>query len=258
MVSAKPHLAFLHGGGQGSWVWEPTISALQMQDAHCFGKILALDVPGCGAKRGQATDGLSPADVVQELISDIERAGLRDTLLIGHSLAGNLLPAIAAMRPDLFRRLVYVSCSIPLPGQTVLQMMGNSVHGDNELEVGWPVDPATTPMQDRYAAMYCEDMDEEQGRAYLASLNRDDWPTAFFTNTRFDFDMDQVPASYILCEKDCILPAAWQETFAKRFHAERVIRLDAGHQVMITRPHALAEILRLEALAENSIHPPDS
>ncbi|MNC99561.1 hypothetical protein D3C83_178940 [compost metagenome] len=39
----------------------------------------------------------------------------------------------------------------------------------------------------------------------------------------------------------------WQETFADRFHAQRIIRVDAGHQVQNTRPHALAEILRQEA-----------
>ena len=54
-------------------------------------------------------------------------------------------------------------------------------------------------------------------------------------------------ASYVVCLRDGSLPVAWQETFATRLKAHRRARIDAGHQVMNTRPHALAEILRLEA-----------
>jgi pimeloyl-ACP methyl ester carboxylesterase len=258
MTSTKPDLAFLHGGGQGSWAWEPTIAALRIQDDACFGKVLALDVPGCGEQRGRTTNGITPADVAQELIAEIERRSMSDIVLVGHSLAGNVLPAIAEARSDLFRRLVYLSCSIPLPGQTVLQMMGNGIHGSNDNEVGWPVDPETTVMHDRYTAMYCEDMGEEQAKSFLTSLDRDNWPAAFFTNTLFDFDMSRVPATYVLCQKDRILPAAWQQIFAERFNAERVVQLDAGHQAMITRPHALAEILRQEGATTTATKPQES
>ena len=39
----------------------------------------------------------------------------------------------------------------------------------------------------------------------------------------------------------------WQERFAARVHANSTPRIDAGHQVMNTRPQALAEILLVEA-----------
>jgi pimeloyl-ACP methyl ester carboxylesterase len=211
------------------------------------GRALALDVPGCGEKRGRATAALTPKDVAEELIGDIERAGLRDVVLVGHSLAGNLLPAIAEQRADLIRRLVYVSCSIPLPGQTVLEMMGSGVHGESESEVGWPVAPATTPMRERYDAMYCEEMSATQRTAFLASLERDEWPSSFFRNTHFSFaNPGDVLATYVVCLRDRILPVRWQDIFATRFGAERTVCIEAGHQVMITRPHTLAEVLRHE------------
>ena len=58
-----------------------------------------------------------------------------------------------------------------------------------------------------------------------------------------------IPASYVVCERDNILPTAWQERFAERFHADRIARIDAGHQAMNTRPQGLAEILLIEAAA---------
>jgi pimeloyl-ACP methyl ester carboxylesterase len=248
MVNGPFDLALLHGGGQGSWVWEATLAALQSQADGAFDKILALDVPGCGTKRGRVTDHLDPRDVARELVDELERADMQRIVLVGHSLAGNVLPAIAALRADLFRRLVYVSCSIPLQGQTLVQMMGKGLHGSKENEVGWPVDPSTTPRRDRYEIMYCGDMTENQRAAFLDNHTGNEWPRRFFTATDFSFtNLDAVPATYVVCLKDRALPVAWQETFAERLHAQRLIRIDAGHQVMITRPHALAEVLRQEA-----------
>jgi len=66
------------------------------------------------------------------------------------------------------------------------------------------------------------------------------------TNWSFD-NLGAIPASYVVCLRDGILPVAWQEIFATRLKTAEQVRIDAGHQVMNTRPHALAEVLRLEA-----------
>lgn len=42
-------IAFVHGGGQGSWVWDDTLAALDLQAGNAFGRVVALDAPGCGA-----------------------------------------------------------------------------------------------------------------------------------------------------------------------------------------------------------------
>src|SRR5215470_14913762 len=85
---------FLHGGGQGSWVWDDTIAALARQTDGQYGRSLALDIPGCGSKRGRVTDSLTVPDIVAELIADIEKAALEDVVLVGHSQAGTMLPLL--------------------------------------------------------------------------------------------------------------------------------------------------------------------
>lgn len=242
------HFAFLHGGGQGSWVWSETIAALHRQTDGGFGRAMALDAPGCGVKRGRRTEGLTLDDVASELIEDIQAAGMSEVVLVGHSQAGQAMSLMVGRRPDLFRRLIHVSCSIPLPGQTVTQMLGTSRQGAVEDEVGWPFDPATDRISDRYSMMFCNDMDPMQAASFLEKLGSDTWPlqTYGFSDWRHE-PHAAVPASFVICLQDNILPARWQEIFADRFKAERRIRIDAGHQVMNTRPHALAEILLHEA-----------
>jgi pimeloyl-ACP methyl ester carboxylesterase len=240
--------AFLHGGGQGSWVWNETLAALRLQSGG-LSRAIALDVPGCGEKRGRDTTGIDVDDIVDELLADLSRAGMKDVVLVGHSQAGNILPRLAERRPDMFRRLIYISCSSPLPGQTVMQMMGKSRHGENENEVGWPFDPnAAQDMRERYPLMFCNDMRPDQARAFLARLGNDTWPSASYAATDWRYDhLGAIPSTYVVCLKDGVLPVAWQEKFAARFQVQRLVRIDAGHQVMNTRPHTLAEVLRHEA-----------
>lgn len=235
---------FLHGGGQGSWIWQDTIAELRKKPDGKACRVLALDIPGCGEKRNRDTQGLAFSAIIDELLTDLESAGMTDVVPVGHSQAGTVLPHLVERRPALFRRLVYVACSLPLPGQTVIEMIGDQVHGSDENTVGWPVDPKTTSMRERTEIMLCNDMDAQQTADFMGKLGGDQWPPASYMETNWRFEhLDAVPATYVLCLQDQILPVSWQEKFAERFHSEKILRVDAGHQVMNTRPDVLAEIL---------------
>jgi pimeloyl-ACP methyl ester carboxylesterase len=243
-----PSFAFLHGGGQGGWVWEETIAALHQQTSGRCGKLLALDVPGCGTKRGRDTSAFEVDDIASELIADLEHAGMDDVILVGHSQAGTMLPRLAERRPGMFRRLIYVSCCAPLPGQTILQMFGTGQHGSHPDEVGWPLDPAQHPHQQQYGLMFCNDMSKDEAARFLAKLGRDRWPDQSMQASDWRYDhLRNLPSTFVLCLQDGILTPPWQEKCAQRLNTQRMVRIDAAHQVMNTRPHALAEALRHEA-----------
>jgi pimeloyl-ACP methyl ester carboxylesterase len=239
-----PSFAFLHGGGQGGWVWEEAIAALHQQTSGRCGRVLALDVPGCGAKRGRETSALEVDDIAAELIADLEHAGMKDVILVGHSQAGTILPRLAERRPGMFRRLIHVSCCAPLPGQTILQMIGSGQQGSNPDEVGWPMDPAQHPHQEQFRHMFCNDMGDEEAALFLAKLGRDRWPDQSMQASDWRYDqLRNMPSTFVLCLQDGIFTPPWQERFAQRLNTQRTVRVDAGHQVMNTRPHALAELL---------------
>ena len=235
---------FLHGGGQGGWVWDETIAALAQQGGKSV-RCLALDGPGCGAKRGRDTSGLDFDAINDELVADVVVSDLTDIVLVGHSQAGVHLPAMAAARPDLFRKLVFVSCTAPDQGLTLAEMTGQKVHPGNH-----PFNDSTLPMRERYRAMFCNDMAEADAEAFLDKLGHDGWPAACYAQRDWPRDhLAGVDASYVLCLTDAILPLAWQERFAERLHARRGYRIDAGHQAMNTRAPELAALLLAEAAA---------
>lgn len=239
--------AFFHGGGQGCWVWDETIAAMQAQSRGAA-RCMALDVPGCGTKRARDTSTLAFADIARELIADIEAADRRDVVLVGHSQAGTIMPLIAEFAPPgLIRKLIFVASIAPEQGKSMMEKMGSGLHGENENEVGWPVDPETALLEDRSRAMFCNDMDKPAAEAFLARLGKDKWPPSSYFQRDWRFDhLAAIPSSYVLCLQDMCLPPAWQKRFAVQLHCDRIVKIDAGHQVMNTRPHGLAEILLAE------------
>lgn len=238
---------FLHGGGQGSWIWDETIAAMGQQSGGSA-RCLALDVPGCGTKRGRDTAGLNFDDIVAELAGDIAAAGLNKPVIVGHSQAGQVLPKLQALTPGAFARQIYVSCIAHAPGHNIADMMGAQIQSDPEGPLASVFgDPDLDPLE-RFRVMFVNDMAKPDQDAFLAKLTKDDWPAIAYTATNWSHDhLAGAPSTYVLCLQDQVLTPHWQRIFAERFHCERIVHIDAAHQVQNTRPQALAEVLLAEA-----------
>jgi pimeloyl-ACP methyl ester carboxylesterase len=232
--------AFLHGGGQGGWVWAETMAALEQQ-AGGAARAVAFDLPGCGAKRDQDTSQLTVRAVAEAFVADLADSGMTDIVLVGHSNAGTLLPLVAELRPDLVRRYIYLACIVPPPGESIRSMITKRRADAAKTDI---------PSGGRLRDMFCNDMPEDYATAFMAKLGFDNWPTLEALNEadwRYDHLADK-RATYVICLQDQAEVPEWQEVYATRLHVQRRVRLDAGHQAMNTRPHGLAEILRVEAL----------
>ncbi len=243
----KINFVFLHGGGQGSWVWDKTIAALATQSGGAC-NALALDVPGCGAKRGHDTSGFTFDDIVDSLVADIEASAMDEVVLVGHPMAGTLMPRLAERRPDLFAHLVFASCSAPAPGRTIVELMGQGMQGENPDEVGWFVSPAEGSTVERYEKIFCNDMGPDQSSILLEGMAEDHWPMCSYAECDWRYEhLRNFSVSYVVFLQDRALPVPWQHRFAERLNSDRVVHIDAGHQGMMTRPQAFAEELRIMA-----------
>ena len=233
---------FLHGGGQGGWIWDETIAAMKIQTGGEFGRALALDAPGCGAKRGQNTKHIDTTDIAEELIGDIERANFADVVMVGHSQAGTEIPLMLKLRPNLFQRVIHLASAAPAPGKTLMTF-------NEEL---YPPRPKPQAHEEIFALMrhlLCNDMPDEAAAAFMAKMGKDSWPPLTYAKTDWIYDDEpsKHPTTYIQTLEDTGLPIPIQEIFAKRLKADRTVRIDAGHQAHNSRPHAVAEIVLQEA-----------
>lgn len=238
-------LIFLHGGQHGSWCWEPLIAELGA-GGQSFERIIALDMPGCGRKRHRDPQDATLASVTRELNDELRALGVRGGVLVGHSIAGVLLPMMAVEDSALFSRLVYLSAAVPKEGQTIMEMLGTARQGDDPEQVGWPVDLANTSPEAFSLAMFGRDLSPVQLAWLLNEVSQDLTPPAaqFEPVSRRGYREAGVAASYILTLRDDILPPPWQRRFAERLGCEEMIEIDTPHEPFVSHPELLAEVLR--------------
>ena len=93
----------VHGGGLGTWCWELLLSELKERGHHAVTMDLPLEDQSAGATHF--------AEAVLEAFD-----GLDDLILVGHSLAGLIIPLVAAQRP--VKRLIFIHALLPRPGQS--------------------------------------------------------------------------------------------------------------------------------------------
>jgi pimeloyl-ACP methyl ester carboxylesterase len=253
MMSTDTAWVFLHGGQHGSWCWSRLLAQLSPQERA---RAVLLDVPGCGSKRERRAETPTLEEVAIELNTQVQAAALGPAILVGHSMAGSLLPSMAALEPQLYQHLVYLSACLPRRGESVLTTMGQSVAGVDPSVVGWPLDPATTAPADLMAAMFGPSLDAHTLQALLHEVAQDQWPMSLAgAPVPLEGRDVAVPSSYVVTLQDPILPVAWQGRFAERAHARALYTLDAPHETFLSHPAELAAVLQRIAAAAPVLRP---
>ncbi|CAN5530992.1 acetoin dehydrogenase dihydrolipoyllysine-residue acetyltransferase subunit [soil metagenome] len=106
---AGPHTAqpilFLHGLGGSLGSWQIVLGGLAGQY-----RVVALDLPGHGAsaKTEPSQADYSITGHAYAIGESLDLLGLKDTILVGHSLGGAVALSLASMQPGLVRGLVLI------------------------------------------------------------------------------------------------------------------------------------------------------
>ena len=223
----------VHGGAHGAWCWAPLIPFLEAP-------ALAVDLPGRG-KRPADLDAVNCEDFAASVVADIEKAGLSDVILVGHSMAGLTLPRVAERIPQRLKRLIFVSCLVPPHGQNSMEIQDSPARqalrqaGAEERRAGMLPESVAR-------AMFCNDMDEAQTRFVLENLGSEA-PQAIGDASDLSGLRHPIPRSYVRLARDAALSLDVQNRSIAALGEVEVVDLDTGHNVMISHPEPLARIL---------------
>lgn len=117
-VNVRPQKTYVlvHGAWQAPYVWDDVKAALENNGD----KVIVVQLPGHGS------DTTSPAKLTinayrDKVISAINSAN-GPVILVGHSMGGMVVTAVAEAAPDKIEKLVYIGAFLPSNGQSLLSL----------------------------------------------------------------------------------------------------------------------------------------
>ncbi|MCW2613700.1 MAG: putative hydrolase, alpha/beta fold family protein [Frankiales bacterium] len=236
----RPALVLVHGAQHDSRCWEPTVAELERQAPDL--RVLAVDLPGRGGTPGDLSS-LTIDDCVTSVLEQVEKAGLQEVVVVGHSLAGLTVPGVVTrLGAARVRRLVLVAACVPPQGGSVLDTLAGPMrtYARRAAARGLPAPPMPRALA---TWAFCNGMTAAQRRHVLGSLCAEATRPTAEPVDRTGLPQD-VPRTWVLTRRDRSLrPRRQRQSIEALGGVEEVLELDACHDVMVSHPAELAGLL---------------
>ena len=214
----------VHGGWHGAWCWTFVVDELAAR-GH---RAIAVDLPAEDLTAGAAEYAEA---VLAALPGD-------DAVVVGHSLAGLVLPLVAVARP--VRHLVYLAAMLPEPGRSVAGGDRQTVRGLGRGQVRH-ADGSTSWEPAAAIDRLYPDCPPERAAWAAARLRRQHWRVMDEVTPLTAWP--DVPSTYVRCAADAVIDADWAaRAVPERLGVQPVI-LPGDHSPLLSRPAELAELL---------------
>jgi len=227
---------FIHGAMHGAWCWAKVTDILEGDGHHC----LDIDLPGAGLDRTPRKDIIFD-DYIERIDHFIEMNDLKDINLVGHSLSGMLLPKIALDERAGVTNVIFLSAYVLNRGENLMDLMPEErariVFESAEKSEG----NTCLPGYEHAVKSYLSDLDEDSRRNYYNPLTPQPLAPCLHKS---DVDLSLVEQTmyYIRCTRDVAVSKELADSFINKINCE-VHELDAHHDVMLSHPHELGELL---------------
>jgi pimeloyl-ACP methyl ester carboxylesterase len=226
----------VHGGGHGGWCFQPLARVLR-DNGH---EVYAPTLTGLAERAHLFRAGVDLDCHVNDIVALLHYEDLRDTILVGHSYGGMVITGAADRATNRVGHLVYLDAMAPKDGQSLVDVAGPfmaAARADSRIIDGvemclFPseetlpfygvVDPLTLDwMRERLTPHPWKCFEQPLHLTNSAALQS--VPQSHISTTTF-MSLRNVDG----------LRAKWDG---------RVWDIDTGHDLMITEPHKVAELL---------------
>ena len=245
-------VVLVHGGAHGAWCWAPTAERM-------VAPTVAVDLPPVSVRGGPDRHldvpelrTLTVADFAAAVLAAADAAGFDRFVLGGHSLAGITIPEVARRAPERVAHLVFLACSVPPEGGSVLDCLDGDVAAmartNLAAQLAAPPGATLPPMDDDLArSMFGTDLDEPTWQFVVDHLGAEVMSVMDEPVSRAGLDPG-IQKTWIRPTRDAVVDPTAQLRFVAHLEAVpggpvTVVDLDTGHDAMLARPADLARLL---------------
>ena len=233
----------VHGGGHGGWCYQKVARLVQ-----AAGPVASAPTPpGPGERRPPPSPAVDLDMHVNDVVQTLVFENLTDVILAGHSYGGMVITGAADRARERIRRLVYLDAAHPRNGDSLcdvapeqMAFARHTIRVVNGVElVLWPdsIQPGffgiTDPADVVWAA---ERFTPHPWKCFTQMLILQD-----------EAAVRRIPRTNINCTES--LARSNAEASHRQLDAEHTWEIDTGHDLMITEPAKIADmLLRLASL----------
>jgi pimeloyl-ACP methyl ester carboxylesterase len=227
----------VHGGGHGGWCWQRLAPLLRAAGHDVYTPTLT----GLGERSHLLSPDIDLDTHINDVVGVLKYEDLSDVILVGHSYGGMVITGAADRALSRVGHLVYLDAAIPRDGeslyivaQPMMEMARREARLVNGVElVLWP---------DSEAVKYYGVTDEQDLKWMLPKLTPHPWKCFEQPlNLANEPAVLSLPRTNINCT--ATLQARRSEWRERALQADRVWEIETGHDLMITEPRKVADML---------------
>jgi pimeloyl-ACP methyl ester carboxylesterase len=237
----------VHGGAHGGWCYRD-VARLLRAGGH---EVYTPTMTGVGERSHLVSTAVDLELHVTDIVQVLFYEDLRDVILVGHSYGGMVITGVADRAPDRVGRLVFLDAANPTDGQSLVDVSGETIlatRAHAQVVEGVELVLRVPPQPD---SLY--GVTDPHAVAWMAArLAGHPW-SCFEQPLRLRNPgaLEAIPQYHIVCTSTIPSREARTPELIARARAEhRFWDVDTGHDLMITEPETVAELLLRVAVFE--------
>ena len=200
-----------------------------------------------GNRKGDDRSTIGLNDAVQGLADFLTQQNLTGVRLVGHSYGGMVISLTHQRVPDRIARLVYVNAFVPLPGESLNDLVPPMYVGMFDQIAGAGNGAVVLPFP-VWREAFINDADLALATSAYEKLNPQPYKT--FTDKaelKTPLHELQVGKSFVNCTMDAALPHSlpWHPRLSERLGLFRYVECSGSHEVWFTNPAAIAQAVMM-------------
>ena len=234
------HFTLLHGACLSSWHWHRVVTQMEADGYSC----LAVDAPGRGDQARQATHTSAMQEYVASLEAQLDHLS-EPTILVAHGASAIIASQFIEQYADRVTAVVYLAGFVLRNGDSIAKVsngittswaLNHMVYSDagNDFEIE----------RSKLRRSFCSDLSQQGAEEMARHMTTEPTELLHTPLAISDQYYGSVPAFYIECTQDNIIPIGIQRIsrFSREFND--VYSVNASHMAMLSKPGEVCDILQ--------------
>ncbi|MFT3823668.1 MAG: alpha/beta fold hydrolase [Chitinophagaceae bacterium] len=236
-ASSKTYV-LVHGAWQAPYVWDAVRNDLIKKG----NKVIVVELPGHGSDK-TPTHTLS-LDVYRDKVIQAISTVNEKVILVGHSMGGMVITAVAEKIPARISKLVYVGAFLPASGQALIDLSMSDPGSKLGPSIIQSADQLTLDVKaDSLTYLFIND-----GAPAVKQLVVDNYraePAIPFTNkvTLTNEAFGAVEKIYIKTLQDIVISPGLQDRMIAGAHITNILTVNSSHSPFLSQPHEISKLL---------------